>query len=292
MTLFLEALVEGLLLGGIYAVVAVGMTLIMGVMEIINLAHGALMVVAMYIVYALYISLGLNPYIGMFVAVPALFCIGYLLQRYSIRRVTEVTTILPETQVLLTLAIGIALIEIMRFIFTSNYRTVKVPGISGKAIYLGQISMDIPMIIGFFSAICLIIGLHLFLTRTDYGKSIRATAQDADAAKYMGVNTRNVTSITFAIGSSLAAAGACLLLPAFYLFPDVGNAFTLKAFIVTVLGGMGSTIGALSGGLLLGIAESLGATYWSMGYKDVIGFVIFLLVLLLMPGGLKRIIGR
>jgi len=292
MEFFFESLIEGLLLGGIYAVVAVGMTLIMGVMKIINLAHGAIMVVAMYICYALFVTLGLNPYIGIFVAMPALFGIGYLLQRYSIRRVTEVITVLPETQVLLTLAIGMALIEIMRFIFTSNYQTVPVPGVSGKTLYLGEISMNVPMIIGFVVAIGLIMGLHLFITRTDLGKSIRATAQDPDAAKYMGVNTRNVTCLTFAIGSMLAAAGACLLLPAYYLFPDVGHAFTLKAFIVTILGGMGSTVGALSGGLVLGVAESLGASYWQMGYKDVIGFVIFILVLLFLPGGLKTVIGR
>ena len=292
MVFFLESLVEGLLLGGIYAVVAVGMTLIMGVMKIINLAHGAIMVVAMYVCYALFVTLGLNPYIGIFVAMPAMFVLGYVLQRYSIRRVTEVITVLPETQVLLTLAIGMVLIEVMRLIFTSNYQTVEVPGVSGEALYLGEMSMSIPMLVGFVVAIAFIMALHMFLTKTDLGKSIRATAQDPDAAKYMGVNTRNVTCVTFAVGSALAAAGACLLLPAYYLFPDVGHPFTLKAFIVTILGGMGSTVGALSGGLVLGIAESLGATYWEMGYKDVIGFVIFVLVLLFLPGGLKRVIGR
>jgi branched-chain amino acid transport system permease protein len=292
MSLFLQSLIEGLLLGGIYAVIAVGMTLIMGVMKIINLAHGALMVVAMYICYALLAYLGINVYIGIFIAVPALFGIGFLLQRFCIRRVTEVVTVLPETQVLLTLAIGMAVIEILRAIFTSNYHSVDIPGISGRAIYLGEISIDISMLIGFFGAAVLILGLHLFLTRSDLGKSIRATAQDADAARYLGVNTRYVTSLTFGIGTALAAAGGALLLPAYYIFPDVGGMFTLKAFIVTILGGMGSTVGAMSGGLLLGVAESLGATYWSMGYKDVIGFIIFILVLLFMPGGLKTVIGR
>jgi len=285
-------MIEGLLVGGIYAVVAAGMTLIMGVMKIINLTHGAIMVVAMYVCYSLYVALGWNPYIGIFVAMPVMFIIGYLLHRYSIRRVTEVITILPETQVLLTLAIGMILIEVMRLIFTSNYRCVEVSGVTGEALYLGNIALNKVMIVGFFGAIVLILGLHFFLTRTDFGKSIRATSQDAEAAKYMGINTRNVTCVTFGLGSALAAAGACLLLPTYYIFPDVGHMFTMKAFIVTILGGMGSTVGALSGGLVLGIAESLGASYWLMGYKDMIGLIIFILVLLFLPGGLKTILRR
>ena len=292
MTLFIQSLVEGLLLGGIYAVVGVGMTLIMGVMEIINLAHGALMMLSMYIIFAFYTTFGVNPYIGILFALPLMFIIGYCLQKFIIRRVTEVETLLPETQVLLTLAIGMALIEIIRVIFTSNYQTVEAPGISDNAFYFFDVCLNMSMVIGFLCALILILGLHLLLIKTDLGKSIRATSQDSIAAKYLGVNTLNITCITFGIGTALAAAGGGLLLPAYYLFPDVGHSFTLKAFIVTVLGGMGSTVGALSGGLVLGIAESFGATYWEMGYKDLISFTIFLLVLLFMPKGLKSILGR
>ncbi len=291
-SLLLQALVEGLLLGGIYALIAVGMTLVMGVMRIINLTHGAMMMVAMYIAYVLFEHLGMNIYLTMVVAVPALFFIGYYLQNHVIRRVTEAVTVLPQTQVLLTLAIGMVLIELMRTIFTSNYQTVTVKGISDHTLYFGDLSMSLPMVIGFFSAWIIIGGLHFFLTRTDMGRSIRATAQDAEAAKYMGVNTRRATSITFGLGSALAAAGGVLLLPAYYLFPDVGQIFTLKSFIITILGGMGSTIGAISGGLLLGIAETIAATFWEMGYKDLTGLVIFLLVLTLMPGGLQTILKR
>jgi branched-chain amino acid transport system permease protein len=287
-----QALVEGLLLGGIYAIIAVGMTLIMGVMQIINLAHGALMALSMYLCYVLASHFGVNIYLGMFIAIPVLFVVGYLLQNYSIRRVTEIVTVLPETQVLLTLAIGMALIELMRAIFTSDYQTVSVPGISDKTLYIGDISISLPMLIGFCCAFIMIFGLHLFLTRSNLGKAIRATAQDVGAAKYMGVNTRRVTCITFGLGTALAAAGGALLLPAYYLYPDVGHAFTLKAFIITILGGMGSTIGAISGGLLLGVVESVTSTYWTMGYKDLMGFVIFLLVLLFMPGGLKTVLKR
>lgn len=292
MSLLLQALVEGLLLGGIYSVIAMGMTLVMGVMRIINLTHGALMMVAMYICYALFKHLGVNAYLGMFVSVPALFVVGFYLQKYVIRRVSEVVTVLPQTQVLLTLAIGMCLIELMRTLFTSNYQTVEVRGISDTTLYFGDISMSLPMVIGFVCAFIFIVGLHLFLTRTDLGRSIRATAQDPEAAKYMGVNTTRTTCITFGIGSALAAAGGGLLLPAYYLYPDVGQIFTLKAFIITILGGMGSTVGAISGGLLLGMAESLAATYWETGYKDLTGLVIFLLVLTFMPGGLQTVLRR
>jgi branched-chain amino acid transport system permease protein len=290
--LLLQALVGGLLLGGIYALIAIGMTLILGVMEIINLAHGALMVLGMYIAYELFSHFGIDVYLGMLVAVPALFIVGYLLQKFIIRRVTETVTVLPETQVLLTLALGLVIIELLRVIFTSDYQTVNIHGISGHAIYFAGASMSYALIIGFISALVLIAGLHFFLTRTDLGRSIRATAQDSEAARYMGVNTRKVTCITFGIGSALAAAGGILLLPAYYLYPDVGNAFTLKAFIITILGGMGSTVGALTGGLLLGVVESLTATYWNMGYQNLMGLIIFILVLVFLPGGLQTLLKR
>ncbi|KUK81497.1 MAG: Branched-chain amino acid ABC-type transport system, permease component [Pelotomaculum thermopropionicum] len=291
MILFGQTVICGILLGGMYALIAIGMTLIMGVMNIINLAHGSLVMVGMYVAYVCFIQFGIDPYLGMFAAMAVLFVIGCLLQRYMINRLVEVDSILPENQVLLTVGIMLVLTEVARLIFKSDYRSVTT-SYSSKTMMMGDMSISVPMLTGFFIAMLFTFLLHLFLTRTDIGKSIRAVAQDRDAAIYMGVNSSKITMITFGIGSALAAAGGSLLLPLFYLWPDIGHFFTAKAFIITILGGMGSTMGAGIGGLVLGIAESLGATYISMGYKDIVGLVIFLLVLLFLPGGFRSLAKR
>lgn len=291
MELFGQTVICGILLGGMYALIAIGMTLIMGVMNIINLAHGALVMVGMYVTYVCASQYGIDPYIGMFISMPVLFLIGCVIQKYMINRLVEVDSILPENQVLLTVGIMLVLTEVMRLIYKSDYRSVTT-SYSSSTLYAGGMSISVPMVIGFVIAMIFTYLLHVFLTRTDIGRSIRATAQDRDAATYMGVNSSRITMITFGIGAALAAAGGSLLLPLFYLWPDIGHFFTAKSFIITILGGMGSTMGAAVGGLALGIAESLGATYISMGYKDVVGLVIFILVLLFLPGGFRSLVKR
>jgi len=288
MDVFIQTLVSGILIGGIYALVGLGMTLIMGVMRIINLAHGQLMMVAMYITFVLYEFLHIDPYFSLLVSMPALFLVGVLIQKYLLNPLLRIESIIPQNQILMTVGVAMVLTEVMRFIFHSDYKSVKTP-YSSAVLYISSIAFNFPMLIAFGIAMILTAGLFFFLLKTDTGKSVRATAQNKDAALLLGVNAEWITQLTYGLGAALAAAAGTLLLPIYYLYPDVGGQFTLKAFVITVLGGLGSTVGAIMGGLVLGVAESLGATYISMALKDAVGMVIFVLVLVFMPGGLKTL---
>jgi branched-chain amino acid transport system permease protein len=288
MEVFFQTLVAGILKGGLYALIGLGMTLVMGVMGIINLAHGQLMMLSMYITYVLFHYLGIDPYITLFVSMPSLFLVGMLMQKFFLNPLMKVDSILPENQVLMTVGIGMVLTEIVRFIFTSNYLSVKTT-YSTAAIYIGGISFSVALMIAFVLACLLTLGLFLFLIKTDLGRSIRAVSQDSEAALLMGVDSEKIKIITMGLGAALVAAAGTLLLPIYYLFPDIGGPFTRKAFVITILGGLGSTVGAIFGGLTLGLAEAFGATYVGMDFEDMVGLIIFVLVLLFLPGGFKRL---
>ncbi len=288
MEVFLQTLVAGILKGGLYALIGLGMTLIMGVMGIINLAHGQMMMVAMYVTFVLFNYLGIDPYITLFASMPALFLLGMVIQKFFLNPLMKVESILPENQVLMTVGIGMVLTEIARFIFSSNYQSVRT-WYSTAAVHIGGISFSVALSVAFLFACAFTLLLFWFLLKTDVGRSIRAVAQDAEAAELMGINSGRIKIITMGLGAALVAAAGTLLMPMYYLFPDIGGPFTLKAFVITILGGLGSTVGAILGGVTLALAESFGSTYIGMEWEQLIGLVMFILVLLFLPGGFKRL---
>ncbi len=295
----LQTLISCLLLGGLYALIGIGMTLIMGVMKIINLAHGELMMVAMYMAYWLFVLFHIDPYISVLIVAPLMFLFGMAIQKFLINPVLKVESILPENQVILTVGIGMVLANLATIFFTSDYRSTPVDYAS-DAWYLSdywrgspiELSLSVPWTVSFVMAVIITIALWFFLSKTDTGKSIRATAQDIDAALLMGVNVERMRLITFGLGAALVGAAGCLFIPIYYLYPALGGRFTLIAFVITILGGLGSTVGAIIGGLLLGIFESLTATYIGMGWAPVGRFAIFILALIFLPGGVASILRR
>ncbi|HTG81686.1 MAG TPA: branched-chain amino acid ABC transporter permease [Geobacteraceae bacterium] len=282
MTVFLQSLISGILIGGVYALIGIGLTIIFGVMRVINFAHGDIMMVGMYLTYNLFTLAGIDPFVSILITIPLMFLFGGLLQKLFINRVLNA---LPQNQILLTIGLGLIMSNTMMLIYTSDYK-ILTTSYSSSSINVFGISVSEPLAISFIITAVITLLLYWFLMKTDTGQAIRATAQDREAAQLMGINVKRMSIIAFGLGASLAGTAGALVSPTYYIFPQIGSTFTLKAFVITVLGGMGSVIGATLGGIIIGVAESLGAVYISSGWKDVVVFVLFLLVLLFKPAGL------
>ena len=282
MTVFLQSLISGLLVGGVYALIGIGLTIIFGVMRVINFAHGELVMVGMYITFFAFSLFGIDPFVGIVIVIPLMFLFGAFLQKTFINRVLNA---LPQNQILLTIGLGLVMSNTVMLLFTSDYRILSTSYSSGS-VNLGGISISEPLTISFLITAAITGALYWFLIKTDTGQAIRATAQDRDAAQLMGVNVRRMSVIATGIGAALAGTAGALISPTYYIFPQVGSAFTLKAFVIVVLGGMGSVVGATIGGLIIGVSESLSAVYVSSGLKELFVYVLFLLVLVFKPAGL------
>jgi branched-chain amino acid transport system permease protein len=282
MTVFFQALISGILIGGVYALIGVGLTIIFGVMRVINFAHGDLLMLGMYATYYLFTLLHIDPFLSIIITIPVMFLFGAFLQKTFINRALSA---LPQNQILLTIGMGLVMSNSIMLAFTSDYKILTTSYSSGSISLLG-ISISEPLVYSFIITVAITAALYWFLYRTDTGQAIRATAQDREAAQLMGINVKRTSILAFGIGTALAGTAGALISPTYYIFPQVGGVFTLKAFVITVLGGMGSIVGATLGGVLIGIAESVGGLYFGSGWKDVIVFVLFLLVLLFKPSGL------
>jgi branched-chain amino acid transport system permease protein len=280
--ILIPALLNGLTTGAIYALVALGLTLIYGVLHIINFAHGSLLMVAMYGVFFLHALFGIDPYVALPIMVPLFFIVGYVLQRAVIGPASHGK---DENILLVTLGLAIILDNGALFLWTSTTRTVDVP-YDFSVVDLGVALIAVPRLVAFFGAFAMAALLWLILARTDTGKAIRAVAREREGARLVGIQVEHIFAVSFGIGTACLAAAACLLLPTFYVTPQVGYTFVLIAFTTVVLGGMGSFPGALLGGLILGVVEALGGLFFGESLGEIGIYAIFILILLFRPTGL------
>ena len=281
-SVLMQAIISGILVGGVYALIGIGLTIIFGVMRVINFAHGELMMVGMYMTYFLFTLAGIDPFVSIVITIPLMFVFGGILQKVFINRIIGT---LPQNQILLTIGLGLIMSNSIMLAFTSDYK-ILTTSYSSASVSIAGISVSEPLTISFLITAVITAVLYWFLMKTDMGQAMRATSQDREAAQLMGINVQRMSILAFGLGASLAGTAGALISPTYYIFPQVGSAFTLKAFVIVVLGGMGSVIGATLGGIIIGVVESVGAVTISSDWKDVLVFAIFLLVLLVKPSGL------
>lgn len=277
-----QAVVNGLLIGGIYALVSIGVTLIFGVVKIVNFAQGEFVMIGMYISFFLATRMGVDPIVSLLVSMPALFIIGVLLQLTLVRRVLALGDM---PQIFLTFALSLLLMNIALLLFTADYRTVSTP-YTNAAIHAGPVYISVAKAIAFVLAMALSAGLELFLRTTDLGKAMRAAAQNRDVAMLMGINTDRVFAVAVGLALSMAGAAGSLLMSFYPVYPTVGQVFVLMAFVAVILGTLGNVTGALLAGLMMGIAESLGIQFVGADSGLIVVFVVLLATLAVRPNGL------
>jgi len=278
----IPAVINGLLIGAIYALVALGLTLIYGVLHIINFAHGALLSAALFAAFFAFRLLGLDPYVAVFLLMPVFFALGYALQRFVISPASHGD---DRNMLLVTLGIAVIIENTLLYAFRADTRIVDIP-YAFQTIDIGLMFVAIPRVIGFVAAFAVALALWVVMTVTDIGRAIRAVAKEKLGAELVGIDVAHVYAVTFGFGTACVAVAACLLIPTYYVNPSVGNAFVLVAFTIVVLGGMGSVPGALIGALLIGVAESLSGLFLGESLGQIGIFLIFIIVLLVRPRGL------
>lgn len=276
------AAINGLLMGGIYTLVASGLTLIYGVLHIINFAHGSMLMLAMFGVYFLLTKAGIDPYLALIIMVPAMYAVGFLLYRHMIGKLSLGR---DENILLITLGLSILIENLALLFFKGDSRTVSL-AYSDKMIELGPLLLGLPKVVSFVAAMVLCGFLGLFITRTDTGKAIRAVAKERMGARLVGIDVDRIFAVSFGIGLATLGAAACLLMPIFYVSPTSGHVFVIVAFTVVVLGGMGSFLGAVIGGLIVGLTESFGGLFLGESLGQIGISLIFILILLFRPSGL------
>jgi branched-chain amino acid transport system permease protein len=282
LTLVLQGLLSGLLFGGVYSLMAVGLTLIFGVMRVVNFAHGDMMVWGMYLSYLLATRAGIDPYLNFVVCAAALFALGLLVQRGLVDRVIDAP---HEMQILLMLGVALVLENLALVVFGPEPTRVRSP-LGAATLWLGPVFVDIARLVTFVVAVLLTAALSLFLYRTDLGRTIRAAADNTYGALVVGIDVRRVYAVAFGVGAACVGAAGALVSSILPFQPPTGLSLSVTSFNIVIIGGMGSLLGAFIGGLLVSVAESLGAVFLKPSLKELVSFSLLIVILLFRPAGL------
>jgi branched-chain amino acid transport system permease protein len=282
LTIIGAAVINGILMGGIYTLVASGLTLIYGVLHIINFAHGSMLMLAMFGVFYLVTKMGVDPYLSLLITMPTMFVMGYILYKYFIGKLSYGK---DENILLITLGLSIVIENLALMLFTGDSRTISL-SYSDKMFEVGPLLIGLPKVISFVASMVMCALLGIFITQTDTGRAIRAVAKERMGARLVGIDVDKVFAISFGLGMATLGAAASLLMPIFYVSPTTGHVFVMVAFTVVVLGGMGSFLGAVVGGLIVGLTESFGGLYLGESLGQIGISLIFILILLFRPSGL------
>jgi len=286
-SLLAQLVLNGILLGGVYSLISIGLTLIFGVTRIVNFAHGEFLMLAMYITFWLNSLQGIDPYVSLLLVVPLLFLAGLIAHRLVIQPILGAPSYM---QIFVTVGLSVILQNLALFFWKADFRSVD-SFCSNSSIRALALICGAPKLIAFGASVLITFTLHLFLKKTYMGKAIRAVVQDREASQLMGIDIHRIYLLTFGLGAACVGVAGALMAPIYTIFPTVGVYFVLTAFVVVVLGGLGSLPGALLGGLIIGVVESLAGFFISPQLKEAIYFVIFLAVLLVRPSGLFGQIG-
>jgi branched-chain amino acid transport system permease protein len=285
--LFLQYVINGLIVGGAYALIGIGLTLILGIMNVVNFAHGEMYMLGAYFLYTFFSLQGINFYLSFLLAIAAVMVVGFICEKSILKPLRKRSI---ETVMLAMIGVSLLFQNVAMLSWTAVPQAIKNP-FPQEAIIIGGLYFIPQRILVLCIAFLFVILTHLLLKKTKLGKAMRATFLDLETASLMGINSNRIYSFTFMLGAGLAGAAGALLGPIFTVHPYIGNLANLKAFAIVIFGGLGSFTGAITAGLLLGVFESLGAGYVSSGYQDAVGFLMLILILIVRPTGLFGKVG-
>lgn len=278
----LQAIINGILIGGVYAVVSVGLTLVFGTMDIVNFAQSEFLMLGLFTAYLITTVSGIDPFLTAPLVFAVVFCIGALTQRFLIQKVLGAPLV---AQIFLTVGVGMVLVSAAQLIFGTDFRTI-ITSYQMESVHVGPFTLPVTYLLAFIGSALMVACLWFFLERTHTGRAIRATAQNRTATILIGINPKKMYILAFALGTGLAGAAGALILPYTYVFPTIGHDWGLIMFTVVVLGGLGSVPGALVGGLVVGVLQSLSSVFLPTQLQGLVVFIVFILVLAYRPDGL------